>query len=191
MENDGYCLCGCGGKTKVAKQTDAQRGLRKGQPQKFIQGHHASGENNPAWRGGRNKHGDGYVLLFRKDHPHAVGRGYVLEHRLVAESALGRPLPSKAVVHHHDEIRDRNVPGNLVLCEDENYHKLLHMRMRALTACGNANAYRCTHCKGYDRQNEITIIARKSGEIISYHRDCNTAAGRRWRQLKRQERVTV
>lgn len=35
----GYCLCGCGQKTTIAKFDDIRRGAIKGEPRKFIQGH--------------------------------------------------------------------------------------------------------------------------------------------------------
>lgn len=35
----GYCQCGCGQKTKIAKQTDSVRGNIKGNPQKYMVGH--------------------------------------------------------------------------------------------------------------------------------------------------------
>lgn len=38
-ERDGFCGCGCGGKTRVANKTKASRGEFKGQPQRFIHGH--------------------------------------------------------------------------------------------------------------------------------------------------------
>lgn len=34
-----YCSCGCGEKTKPAIQTDRRKGVRKGEPQKWILGH--------------------------------------------------------------------------------------------------------------------------------------------------------
>lgn len=36
----GYCQCGCGQKTSIAKQTDNKRGHVKGEPMRFISGHH-------------------------------------------------------------------------------------------------------------------------------------------------------
>jgi hypothetical protein len=66
------------------------------------------------------------------DHPRANTRGYVYEHILVAESVLGHSLPAGAVVHHVDGNKHNNAPGNLVICEDDAYHRLLHTRMRRL-----------------------------------------------------------
>ncbi len=67
----------------------------------------------------------GYVDL------HVDGRR-VYEHVLVAERALGRLLPKGARVHHVNENKSDNRPENLVICPDEAYHRLLHVRMKAL-----------------------------------------------------------
>ena len=36
----GYCRCGCGGKTNLARRTETKRGRVKGEPLAFIAGHH-------------------------------------------------------------------------------------------------------------------------------------------------------
>jgi hypothetical protein len=53
------------------------------------------------------------------------------EHRLLAAKALGKPLPPGACVHHANGVPYDNAPGNLVLCPDAEYHRLLHERMKA------------------------------------------------------------
>ncbi len=73
------------------------------------------------------------------------GRKYLL-HRWIAEQALGKPLPDTAVVHHVDGNRHNNANNNLVICEDDAYHALLHNRQRALDATGNVNSVRCGDC---------------------------------------------
>lgn len=42
---DGYCECGCGGKTSVSDRTHTQYGHVKGQPMRFIRGHAMKGKN--------------------------------------------------------------------------------------------------------------------------------------------------
>jgi hypothetical protein len=71
-------------------------------------------------------------------------------HVAVAEAALGKKLPPKAVVHHVDKNRSNNKPTNLVVCPDSSYHKLIHQRDDAYNACGNANWFKCWLCKTYD-----------------------------------------
>jgi hypothetical protein len=57
----------------------------------------------------------------------------VYEHILLAERALGKPLPPKAVVHHmNGDKADNYTPFNLVICPDQAYHLLLHRRMKEL-----------------------------------------------------------
>ena len=70
-----------------------------------------------------------------------------MTHRLVAERVIGHVLPTRAVVHHRDGDRGNNQPDNLVICEDDAYHNLLHRRMRAYAACGQAEARKCWVCK--------------------------------------------
>lgn len=82
------------------------------------------GAANHNWKGGRTLHTKGYVLAYAPDHPNAVG-SYVLEHRLVAEQMLGRPLGPDEDVHHKDGDKTNNQPENLeVLTHDE--HARLH-----------------------------------------------------------------
>ena len=54
--------------------------------------------------------------------------GYIGEHVLKAESVLGKRLPAGAVVHHVDENPHNNELSNLVVCQDNGYHRTLHRR---------------------------------------------------------------
>lgn len=74
-----------------------------------------SGSANPAWRGGRTKTGGGYVQLKMPDHPRAYKNGYVLEHTVVMEQVVGRPLARWERVRHKNGVRDDNRPENLEL----------------------------------------------------------------------------
>lgn len=75
---------------------------------------------------------DGYRLVYQPDHPAAGTRGYVYEHRLVAERMIGRPLRKGEHVHHRNENPSDNRPENLqVLTIRE--HRRLHNSTTRLT----------------------------------------------------------
>ncbi len=81
--------------------------------------HAERGPTHHNWRGGRYRNKDGYIMVLAPSHPSVQGKGssrqYVLEHRLVMEQKLGRPLKSRENVHHLNAIRDDNRPENLEL----------------------------------------------------------------------------
>lgn len=79
------------------------------------------------WHGGKFRHKQGYICI------HVGNNQYKLEHVLLAEKALGKPLPEQAVVHHmNGDPADNFRPWNLVVCPDQSYHMLLHSRAQAL-----------------------------------------------------------
>ena len=71
-------------------------------------------------------------------------------HILVAEKALGKPLPYGVLVHHWDHDKANFDPSNLVICQDAAYHGLIHTRQRAYEECGNPNWRKCRFCQIYD-----------------------------------------
>lgn len=84
-----------------------------------------------------------------------IGGRCVLRHVLIAERALGKPLPAGAHVHHVDGDRSNDRNDNLVICPDAAYHQLLHRRQRALDACGHADWRKCHICKQYDAPENL------------------------------------
>jgi hypothetical protein len=161
---EGFCQCGCGQKTKLARKTNKKFGHTKGEPVKFIVGHWAKlklkGRKPHNWNGGIAKVGIkgqqyGHLDVFMPNHHRAHGHGYVFEHTLIAEKALGKPLPREAVIHHHTSKQ-------LVICQDQGFHNLLHKRTRALKACGHASWWKCVHCKEYDPLDKLAKHSRGS-----------------------------
>lgn len=81
--------------------------------------------------------GKGVVHEGKYIRKHITGRGYVFEHVLLAEKALGKLLPSNAVVHHMNEKSwDNKTLYNLIVCENQSYHMLLHKRMKEFVQFG-------------------------------------------------------
>ena len=163
----GFCQCGCGGKTGIAWSTNPQCGAVRGQPNKFIHGH-----NRANYKGGRTINAQGYMMLRTPGHPKAHN-GYVREHVLMAEKALGKPLPPGAKIHHVNGKEADNTRGNHVICQDAAYHKLLHQRTRAYKGCGHANWRKCKYCKNYDSPENLTI---NDGSI--HHKECRNQQDR-------------
>lgn len=111
----------------------------------------------------------GYVELSVPLHPRARHAGRVFEHIIVAEAALGKYLPPTAVVHHVDGDKTRNVGSNLVVCENQAYHLLLHRRQRAFEECGDPNSVQCYYCRAWARPEAFDG---RRGKDQYCHRSC-------------------
>ena len=94
--------------------------------------------------------GTTYAFVYQPEHPDAPGDGWMLEHRLVMESVIGRRLLPVEVVHHLDHNGLNNDPGNLFLEESRGAHLARHhsaegvaVRMAGypVCACGARTAY--------------------------------------------------
>ena len=82
------------------------------------------GENNPAWVGGSYIEPEkGYRMVRMPNHPRARQNGYVLEHILVADKILGRPLKPGEEVHHRESSdKANNAPSNLKVYDSHKDH---------------------------------------------------------------------
>lgn len=102
----------------------------------------------------------------------SIGGRKVREHVLVVERVLGRQLPKGPVIHHLNEVKTDNRHENLLVCQDEAYHQLIHRRTRAYDACGNANARQCQFCKQWSAPDRITVNPANSA---AFHQGCRSA----------------
>lgn len=134
------------------------------------------------WRGGTSLHTSGYPLVWAPTHPRASS-GYVLEHIILAEKALGRHLPDGVEVHHANLIRGQNRGGNLVICQDASYHRLVHRRTAAFRACGHADWRKCKHCRQYGSVDSLL-----GGKITGggwFHKLCRNEYNQLYQKNKR------
>lgn len=138
------CECGCGQAAPIATRTDVKRGYIAGQPRRFIRGHNVERKAVTA---------NPYRQVWSPGHPRGASVG---EHIRVAEMALGKPLPRTARVHHVDGNPRNNLPSNLVVCQDETYHRLLHFRAEVIRRGGNPNEQKwCGRCGAVKRLDEF------------------------------------
>lgn len=96
------------------------------------------------------------------------------KHVLVAEAVLGRRLRLGEQVHHVNENKKNNSNANLVICTEQ-YHRLLHVRMRAFAASGHWDWRKCPYCKQYDAVDAMYNRAPNNPLGSFNHRACQTA----------------
>lgn len=106
-------------------------------------------------------------------------------HVHIAERVLGRPLPKGAQVHHVDGDKSNNKHENLVICPDQAYHFLLHVRTEALELCGNANYRRCPFCQKWDDPKNMTLYNKQRQTPQVMHRECHAKYERERKQRVR------
>lgn len=86
-------------------------------------------KNHPRWKGGKIMN-NGYIMLYRPNHPFKDNHNYVMEHRLVVEKVIGRFLQSGERVHHINRIKTDNRKENLMLFSDEAQHQKYHHKIK-------------------------------------------------------------
>ncbi len=67
---------------------------------------------------------NGYLYIYMPKHPKSIQIGYVAEHRLIAESKIGRYLYDDEVVHHVNENKHDNRIGNLEIMTASEHNRL-------------------------------------------------------------------
>jgi hypothetical protein len=170
------CLCGCGQEPGVLTRSRPHLGYVAGQPRRFVVGHHRRGGRFPIVEAVRQ-----YRNLLMPD-----GRQVSL-HRVRAERALGKPLPVGAVVHHADGSKRDNAP--LVICQDDAYHKFLHVRMRIKAAEGNPDTDAvCSACREAKPRTEFNARARS---ILGVDENCRPCSSRTKSERRQRKQIAA
>jgi len=100
----------------------------------------------------------GYLLVYSPQHPFTSGRGYIGQHRLVVEEAIGRYLTDLEEVHHVNEKRDDNRVENLLVMPDYKTHMRFHNNPPAWVP-------RCPHCS---KPHPESLTGRPEGVPLLY-----------------------
>jgi hypothetical protein len=128
----GYCHCGCGFRTHLAKRNDVRLGHIRGQPTRYLRGHNSQGHFLPVserfwqkvakrgpdecweWQGKCTKWGYGSLYV--------NGRPGVRAHRVVYELTHG-PIPEGKIVCHSCNNPPCCNPKHLYAGTDIDNHK--------------------------------------------------------------------
>lgn len=105
------CGCGCGQLAPLSALTDRRRGVRKGDPLRFVNGHNTTipadvehdyvvedhGYDTPCWIWQKTQAGEGYGFAQRNGQR-------TMAHRFYYEQYVG-PVPKGADIHHRCEVK--------------------------------------------------------------------------------------
>ena len=81
-----------------------------------------TGANHPNWKGGRIIK-DGYIYIYKLEHPFRNRHNYVYEHRYIIEKYLNRYLTSQEHCHHINNDKQDNSLENLILFKSNSAHQ--------------------------------------------------------------------
>lgn len=112
---------------QFAKGNHVKTEFKKGHPKPKNAYVFPKGKKHWHWQGGRSKRADGYIYVYKPNHPFANPYNYVREHRLVMEKKLGRYLEPTEIVHHINGVRNDNRLKNLKLFTNNSKHKKFHI----------------------------------------------------------------
>lgn len=118
----------------------------------------------------------GYVYALVPEHPKATKNGYVLEHRIVMENILNRPLLDNEDIHHIDGNGRNNNPNNLEI-KKRGDHQRFHMHQRFPNGQAKIHLI-CANCgKEFDRNaNQRPEVKKAKNAFCS--RRCNGIYGK-------------
>lgn len=93
-----------------------------------------AGENHHNWKGGIINKGDGYIGIWKPEHPRADMQGYVYEHTIIMEQKLKREILKEEEIHHINLNKKDNSINNLCLCSHKEHLKI-HRSIEKIIPC--------------------------------------------------------
>lgn len=103
-----------------------------------MNGRHKRGPEHASWKGGRQIHPSGHVIVYAPDYRYPrYMKGYMREHIMVMETHLGRRLYDDEVILHLDGNKTNNDLSNLRLMTRAEIVKLNREKIRAGRWLGN------------------------------------------------------
>lgn len=106
-----------------------------------------TGPKSGNWKGGTTVC-SGRTRVYLPSHPRANAKGYVYRYWLVAEQMLGRSLRPGEEVHHQNEDKSDDSPGNLIITESRHDHLT---RYHGANGRWSKDYDACTECGRSDR----------------------------------------
>ena len=120
---------------------------------------------------------NGYRRIYLPKNPGADTTGYVSYATHIVEQVLGKYLKAAVIIHHINGRKLDNQKQNFVACENESYHQFLHIRKRALEACGNVHWRLCEICGEYDDLKNLYDDPHRQRRY--FHPECNALRSKR------------
>lgn len=115
-------------------------------------GNRLSGKCTECLNPGRIVSSTGYILVRVPEHPQSTKAGYVLEHRLVVESIVGRYLELHETVHHLDGDKINNAKENLQIRQGQHGQGVVRI-------CGDCGSNNIIHSPLSDKAEVVDLVS--------------------------------
>lgn len=138
------------------------------------------------WRIRKTRDKGRYLQALVPEHPRSNKDGWIAMHSVVAENKIGRLLRADEVVHHRDEDKKNNRPGNLRV-EVRGPHTAHHTRVGVSWV-----RLRCPACRAiFDRERRHTHLGRPGRTFTACSSSCRASLTREiqcFGELTREQR---
>ena len=109
---------------------------------------------------------NGYKEIKKPEHNRSHTNGYVYAHIIIVEEVLGKSLIIPHCVHHINGKKSDNSHSNLIICEDDAYHKILHKRQRSIKVTGSPHYHHCWDCNTWKHKDFFGVSHKRCSACI-------------------------